>query len=405
MAEISYISAQMTITDLTDGTTLVTRMSDNKNYGGSFFYDSALAAGSQYTPDWPAAVSNGNALILSPVIHTTTSSDNLFKGSHVDASTIKYFEHHPLHEGGKKEIPTGGVAELFEFTSGNKYKIRLGNRWENTTTGWPKLTGNQIVYSVSFKYKDPIFAEADSTFTGVDMSIEYVINRFESGKGATYITINTTPGDVFVNADSNATIKLTAIVSNEGSIEETFTQDNSVWQYFDDAEGIFKPVTAGVNPSKKNELSVTQDQIDGSEIFKFKWTPDGKLWYEAVKTIVDYSDPYMITMNSLNGDVFKEGQGIDKTIAVRVYKTTSVGSQVELLGPTELAPFTAKIRRYSKDGTEIPNEPAGPWKTIVGSSVSNSKPMEFSVTPNDVTVYCTFIASVEFQKPAKTRKF
>ncbi len=412
MAEISYISAQMTITDLTDGTTLVTRMADNKNYGGSFFYDDNLAAGSQYKPIWPSSSADGQALVLTPTIHTTTSNENLFKASHVEASSITYYEHHPMHSGGKKAIPSEGVAGLFTFVSGNKYSIQIGNRWENTAEGWPKLDGNQIIYSVAFKYKDPIFVAADATFQGVDMTIEYVLTRFESGEGATYITINANPGDVFVNADAGKQITLTAVVADKGTPVETFTTNNSQWLYFDDIESTFKPVTKGVNPSKLNEFTVTQDQVDGSEIFKFKWSPDPSAtsakWYEAIKTIVDYSDPFVVTMNSLNGDIFKEGQGTDKTIAVRVYKTNSTGEPVELLGSTDLAPFTATINRYLKDGTvSTSTTPGNLWPRVInGNAAASGKAMEFIVKPSDVEVYATFIASVAYTKPAaKTQRF
>ncbi len=413
MAEISYLSAQMTITDLTDGTTLVTRMADNKNYGGSFFYDKNQAGSSQYVPEWPASVNEGTkALILSPTIHTTTSSDNLFKASHVTESSIKYYEHHPVHSGGKKEIPAAGVSGLFSFEAGSKFKIQIGNRWENTATDWPKLDGNQIVYSVEFLYKDPVFAAADSSFQGVPMSIQYVLTRFESGDGATYITINTNPGDVFVNADKDRTITLTALVADKGTPVVNFTANTAKWYYFDDAEpnpeNQWKAVTTGVNPAKLNELTIRQDQVDGSEIFKFMWTPDLAKWYEAVKTIVDYSDPYVISMNSLNGDIFKEGQGTDKTIEVRVYKTNSVGQPTELLGPTDLAPFTATISRYKKDGTAFPSSVSGnEWPRVInGSASAAGKPMEFVVKPSDVEVYATFIASVAYTKPVQsTRRF
>lgn len=412
MAEISYISAQMTIMDLTDGTTLVTRIDDNKNCAGMFYYSDDAAVGSMYDPPFPDNIGTG-ALELTPYLHTTFSTDNLFNLNNV--SDIKYVEIHSKHSGGEKEIPAAGVPNLFSLGS-NAGKLTLANRWEASSGAeWPVLNGNQIAYEVRFMYKDKAYDGISSDYKGVAMKIRYTLVRFRSGDGQTYVSIKTHPSYMFVNSASDAVITLTAEVAHKGSKVTDFTAANSRWEYFDDAEGVFKPVPPSmVATPDYNILRVTQDQVEGSEVFKFKWlapnSGTGDTFFEGIQTILDYSDPYIVTMTSLNGDVFKEGLEVNKVVAVRVKKPTPNGEPVELLGSKDLEPFTAIINKYDRAGNKIvkDTDPVVPgsnpvqkaFKVILGSSVADNSSMSFEVTPNDVDQYNTFVASVKYTKPA-----
>lgn len=360
-------SGQITITDLNDGRTFITQIKDSLNSGGYFAYDPDTDS---YTPNLKTS-----GITLTGELFTTTNGTNLFPSGNADITVgnIQWLKSGTVIPNKNSNVLTLTASEIFPN----------------------KDSSNTVNYTLKFTVRENIFG---ITAPNIQMEQNFTFNRVKQGSGANYVLLNADPSSMFVNAAGSDTITITASPFANGIPMTTQpTVKYWKWEYFDDTTKTFKEINTTTYPNSTwNTLTVTRNEIFGSEVFRYSYDFSGGTTADFTKAVVtsiiiiDYTDPINVTVTCEAGDVFKPGMG-NKLIVANVYE--KVGDRHQLVdNPQTKYSFT--WTSFDKDG----NPTSAPAFTIPDTT----KPHQILVTQANVTVSGTYIVSVE-QKVSTAR--
>lgn len=362
-------SGQITITDLNDGRTFITQITDSLNSGGYFSYDPDNAL---YSPNLTSGVT------LTASLYTTTSATNLLPNGNSDitVSEIQWYR--------------AGVA----ITNANSNVITL-----TESSIFPnKESVNSVNYTIKFKIKENIFG---ITAPSIPMEQSFTINRVKQGSSANYVLLQASPSNTFVNAAGSDQIIITAKPYSNGVLLESTVSNPKYWkwEYYDDTTSSFKEINASSYPNSTwNTLTVTDNEIFGSEVFRYSYDFSGGESFDTSKAIsqsiviIDYTDPITVTVTSNAGDVFKPGMG-EKTLVANVYE--KIEDRHELVDDPNVK-YNFTWAAFNKDGVAV---------TENGFTTVAGKPNQIKVSTSQVTVAGTFIVSVEEKVSAAQKAY
>lgn len=190
-------------------------------------------------------------------------------------------------------------------------------------------------------------------------------NTFESGQGVTQLTAE-------------------ARLMRGGEHDKTV---NSVsWEILDIATAQWVPRTTGVAALNDgvSVLTVTADDVLNFQTFRCTMTDtETGESFSNIVTFLDSTDPYMVELYTLTGDVIKNGSG-----STTIYARLCRGG--EILEDGESVLYNYSFAKFDKDGH------ATPWSdtsnTILGAIIKFGNPIVVQAT--DIYMKATFYCNV-----------
>lgn len=367
-------SGQITITDLSDAPAL-----------------SAFITASQTTTQ----VFNQTANTYNPSYATTPQvlTLNLTKAGKTDSilngvGTVNWFE----YNGNTKTAITSTTNTDNQYLSGT-YKETL-----TTKVNVPSALGAKRYEAVG-TWTDPI------TGLKVDFSAQINLVAIQLGKEALVLNVYTGKGNTFYNNQpANLTINADLYKGNtlsDGNKQfKFFYADSSVSATTSagyDADGgigwhLCNSTTIGQTPnvqpnadtSAQGVLTVTPDVVTNSQTYKVICIDKngGTSGQKAtgVATILDFSDPVVVVIESTAGSTFKNSSG-STTLKARLYRK---GEELDADGSSKI--YTYKWSKRDKNGTLDANFGGSGNQYKTGKSIS--------VSASDISDKATFFCEV-----------
>ena len=284
----------------------------------------------------------------------------------------------------------GTAATISSTTSTDtQYLSGTANSVLNTKVNIP-IAGSASRFTATGSWLDPITGllvpfSATIDLTVVQLAKAAVITNVYTGNGGAFY--NNLPSSLTVNADlykggqlssGNKQIKFFYASSSVMSTGSTgYDADGGLGWYL--CSSTTTGSTPNVQPSNvmvtsQGVLTVTPDFVTNAQSFKAviidKTGGTAGTSASGIVTILDYSDPISITVESSSGSVFKNGSGIT-TLTARLYQT---GAEIDLAGTG----YTYKWSRRDQNGVLDANFGGASNQYKTGKSIT--------VTASDVVV-------------------
>ena len=256
----------------------------------------------------------------------------------------------------------GTAATISSTTSTDtQYLSGTANSVLNTKVNIP-IAGSASRFTATGSWLDPITGllvpfSATIDLTVIQLAKAAVITNVYTGNGGAFY--NNLPSSLTVNADlykggqlssGNKQIKFFYASSSVMSTGSTgYDADGGLGWYL--CSSTTTGSTPNVQPSNvmvtsQGVLTVTPDFVTNAQSFKAviidKTGGAAGTSASGIVTILDYSDPISITVESSSGSVFKNGSGIT-TLTARLYQT---GAEIDLAGTG----YTYKWSRRDQNG-------------------------------------------------------
>lgn len=351
---MAIATGQITIVDYNDALTLSGFITSNQVKTQMYNPDNG-----SYTPDW----SKSPYLVLTPSLYKIGTTADIITTANV--KSVKWYE---IEDGEETEI-TATSTRAFSGTKNHILTIKT-----NETAG---LVGKD--YMCKITYHD------DTTDLDLYHQITISFSRVVNGTGISDAIALCPNGNVFKNneiASLTATCDLWrgSTVDTSNVTYQWYIQDSSVttdqgggvgWKKLTDASAKYTGTTTRqmtVYPSAFTNIGVFKCGIKDTDSTSTSYNTT--FW--DVVTIIDNTDPIVVTITSTGGDVFKNGTG-SSTLTANLYQA---GAEVDEDG-TE---YTYTWSKYLNDGT-LDSSFTKTGKTI-------------SVTGSDVDVKSTFICTI-----------
>lgn len=268
--------------------------------------------------------------------------------------------------------------------------------WEWTVDGsavlpsWAKATGHQLainknisatvgLLNIGWKCKctDP------DTKATVTVEGQKTLSLVQSAGATGLVVIELPTGNTFSNGGAT---KLSAKARLMRGSTHDKTVSAAVWEALDITSASWKPVTKGVKPLADgvSEIEVTADDVLNFQTYRCRMT-DTETGDEFVNqiTFLDASDPYIVELYTLTGDVIKNGEG-STTIYARLWHGG------EIVEDGQSVSYNYGFSKFNDKGV------ATAWNdttnTILGGIIKFGNPVV--VKAEDVTNKATFYCNV-----------
>lgn len=354
-------TGQITIVDYNDALTLTSFISSNVVRTQMFNPDNG-----SYNPDW----SSSPFLVLTASLYKIGTTSDIITSS--DVKSVKYYEY---INGTETEI-TPTTSRVFSGTKNQILTIK--------TNEMSSVDAKDYVCKIT--YTDPS--------TGLDIIQKSAISfsKVQNGSGLIDAIANTPDGNIFKNdliASLTGTIELWrgSTVDTTDVSYQWYMKDSSVvtdegagigWKKLTDTNNKYTGTTTGtitVYPAAFTNIGVFKASVKDTDSSSATYNT----YFWDTVTFIDNTDPYVITVTSTGGDVFKNGIG-SSTLRAVVYQA---GYEVDSAGTG----FTYKWYKYDKDGV-LDSDFGG-----VGISYKTGKTI--TVTGTDVDVKSTFQVEID----------
>ena len=354
-------TGQITIVDYNDALTLTSFISSNVVRTQMYNPDNG-----SYSPDW----STSPFLVLTASLYKIGTSTDIITSS--DVKSVKYYE---ILAGVETEI----TATATRVISGSKNHILT-------------IKTNELAsidakdYICEIVYTDP------STNLDLKQRSTISFSKVTNGSGLIDAIANTPDGNIFKNdliSTLTGTIELWrgSTIDTTGVSYQWYMKDSTVvtdegggigWKKLTDTAGRYTGTTTGtitVYPAAFTNIGIFKASIKDTD----STSPTYNTYFWDTVTFIDNTDPYVITVTSTGGDVFKNGTG-SSTLRAVVYQA---GYEVDSAGTG----FTYKWYRYDKDGILDPD--------FGGTGISYKTGKTLAVTGTDVDVKATFQVEID----------
>ena len=359
---MAVATGQYTIVDYNDALTLSCFISSNVVKTQMYNPDN-----DSYSPDW----STSPFLVLTASLYKIGTTSDIITSNAVQS--VKYYE---LIAGVETEI-TATATRVF---SGTKNQILT-------------IKSNEMSSVDAKDYICKITYEDESTGLDLIQQCSISFSKVQNGSGLCDAIANTPDGNVFKNND---VASLTAVCELwRGSVVDTtsvtyqwYMKDPSVisdegggigWKKLVNTNNKYTGVTTGtmtVYPAAFTNIGVFKCGITDTDSSSATYNTT---FWDTV-TMIDNTDPIVITITSTGGSVFKNGVG-SSVLTAKVYQA---GYEIDASGTT----YTYKWFKYDKDGNiDINFGPVDHPTYKTGKTLS--------VTTSDVDVKSTFQAEIE----------
>lgn len=353
-------TGQITIIDYNDALTLSGFINSNNVKTQMYNPDNG-----SYTPDW-----SKTPLILTPSLYKIGTTADIITNSAV--KSVKWYE---VTDGKEVEITATSTRNL----SGTKNHILT-------------ISANEMAGIPGKDYICKITYHDDTTQLDLIHQMSISFSRVVNGSGIVDAIAMCPEGNYFKNKEvasikANCDLWRGSVVDATNVSYQWYKQDSSVTT--DEGAGIgWKKLTntadkyAGVTT---RELTVYPGGITNIGVFKcgIKDTDSTSTSYNSTfwdtVTIIDNTDPVVVSITSTGGDVFKNGVG-STTLTAKLFQA---GTEIDEKG-TE---YSYKWNKYLADGTLDAN--------FGGTGIATKTGKTISVTSADVNVKSTFICEVE----------
>jgi hypothetical protein len=352
---------QFTIIDYNDALTLSSFISSNVVKTQMYNPDNGT-----YSPDWSVSP----FLVLTASLYKIGTTSDVITSSAVQS--VQYYE---LIDGVETLI-TATTSRVFSGTKNQILTIK--------TNEMSDVSAKDYICKITY---------TDET-TGLNLIQKCSISfsKVQNGSGLIDAIASTPNGNIFKNdlvTSLTGTIELWrgSSVDTSNVSYQWYKQDSTVttdegggigWKKLTDTANVYTGVTTGT-------ITVFPNAFDNIGVFKasIKDTDSSSSTYNTyfwdTITFIDNTDPYVVTITSTGGSVFKNGSG-SSTLKAIVYQA---GYEVDAAGTQ----FTYKWYKYDKNGDLVTN--------FGGTGVSYKTGKTLAVTSTDVDVKSTFQAEIE----------
>lgn len=364
---MAVATGQFTIIDYNDALTLSSFISSNVVKTQMFNPDN-----SSYAPDW----STSPFLVLTASLYKIGTTSDIITSNEVQS--VKYYE---IINGTETEI-TATSTRVF---SGTKNQILT-------------IKSNEMSSVDAKDYICKIIYEDPSTGLEITQQCSISFSKVTNGSGLVDAIAMAPDGNVFKNELISSltatcdlwrgsTVDTTSVTYQWYMKDPTVTSDQGGgvgWRKLTNTNNKYTGVTTNtmtLYPAAFTNIGVFKCGIkDGDQT-----SPTYNTTFWDTVTFIDNTDPYVVTITSTGGDVFKNGTG-SATLTAHIYQA---GYEVDAAGTG----FTYKWYKYLNDGTQDTSTGTGGWGPSAGVYYRTGKSQ--AITGADVDVKSTFVCEVE----------
>lgn len=354
-------TGQFTIIDYNDALTLSTFISSNVVKTQLYNPDNG-----SFVPDW----SQSPFLVLTASLYKIGTTTDIITSA--DVKSVKYYE---LIGGVETEI----VASSTRVFSGTHDHILTIKTNEMTSV-------DAKDYICKVTYTDP------STGLDIIQTSSISFSKVQSGSGLVDAIASTPNGNIFKN-DEIASLTAEIDLWRGSTIDTTnvdyqwYMRDTSVvtdegggvgWKKLTNQSGKYAGVTTRsmtLYPASFTNVGVFKCSVKDTD----STSPTYNTTFWDTVTLIDNTDPLVVTITSTGGSIFKNGIG-SSTLRAVLYQA---GYEVDSAGTG----YTYKWYKYDKDGALDPD--------FGGTGISYKTGKTVAVTTSDIYVKATFQCEVE----------
>lgn len=354
-------TGQYTIIDYNDALTLSSFISSNVVKTQMFNPDNG-----SYNPDW----SKSPYLVLTASLYKIGTTADI-----ITTENVKSVEWYEIIDGVETKI----TASTTRVISGTKDHILT-------------IKSNEMSDVDAKDYVCKITYLDDTTDLEIVQKSSISFAKVQNGSGLIDAIASTPNGNIFKNdlvSDLQATIELWrgSVVDTEDVKYQWYMKDASVvsdegagigWKKLTDSVGKYTGCTTGtltIYPSAFTNIGVFKASVTDNDSSSSTYNTT---FWDTV-TLIDNTDPLVVTVTSTGGSIFKNGTG-SSTLTAKIYQG---GYEVDAAGTA----YTYKWYKYDQDG--ILDDDFG------GSGISYKTGKTITVTSTDIEVKATFTVEVE----------